>query len=70
MQESGWIRTFEQWAEAFVADRQIPGISVAVGQDGKEIYSHGFGYADRESRRPITPDTIYGIGSKIGRAHV
>lgn len=63
MHDSGWTGAFEQWAEAFMASRQIPGISVAVGRDGREIYSRGFGFADRESGRPITPDTVYGIGS-------
>jgi CubicO group peptidase (beta-lactamase class C family) len=42
---------------------KLPGLSLAVTQDGKIIYAEGFGSRDREKNLPATPDTLYGIGS-------
>ena len=41
----------------------IPGMAIAVVKDGKVILSHGFGYADVEKKTPVTPETIFAIGS-------
>lgn len=41
----------------------IPGMAIAVVKDGKVILSHGFGLADVEKKSPVTPDTIFAIGS-------
>jgi len=41
----------------------IPGISAAVGIDGKIVWSEGFGYADLENRVPASERTLYRIGS-------
>jgi CubicO group peptidase (beta-lactamase class C family) len=46
-----------------LADFQIPGASVAVVKDGKVIYARGFGYRDVEKKLPVTPDTLFAIGS-------
>lgn len=40
-----------------------PGAAVAVQKDGKIIFSKGYGYADLESERKITPSTIFHIAS-------
>ena len=63
MKAPGWTQAFEEWAEAFVVERGLPGMSVGVAEAGREVYFRGFGFADREVRSAITPDTIYGIGS-------
>ncbi|MBL9199878.1 MAG: beta-lactamase family protein, partial [Opitutaceae bacterium] len=42
---------------------KVPGLSVAVGVDGKVVWSEGFGYADLAARRPVTPATRFRIGS-------
>ena len=41
----------------------IPGISLALVQDGRVVWSEGFGYADRERGLPATPNTVYRAGS-------
>ncbi len=51
------------WLDAQVAYGQIPGASAAVVHDQELLWSRGFGYADRESRIPATPQTIYSICS-------
>ncbi len=42
---------------------KMPGLSLAVVEKGKTIYSEGFGSRNREKNLPATPDTLYGIGS-------
>lgn len=42
---------------------RYPGISVAIERDGKIIYEKGMGVADLETGRPVTPATIFPIGS-------
>jgi len=41
----------------------VPGLSVAVGEDGKIIWSEGFGFADLDAKKPVTPQTLFRIGS-------
>ena len=42
---------------------KLPGLSIAVVDNGETIYADGFGSRDRERNLPATPDTLYGIGS-------
>ena len=41
----------------------VPGLSVAVAEDGKIIWSEGFGFADLEAKKPVTRSTLFRIGS-------
>jgi CubicO group peptidase (beta-lactamase class C family) len=43
--------------------QQIPGLSLAVVQDGRTLKLQGYGFADLELRVPATPDTVFEIGS-------
>jgi serine beta-lactamase-like protein LACTB len=36
---------------------KVPGLAVAVAFEGKIVWSEGFGYADLESKRPVSPST-------------
>ena len=47
----------------FMAERGIPGTSVAVGVDGRIVWSEGFGYSDVELGVPVTPLTKFRGGS-------
>jgi CubicO group peptidase (beta-lactamase class C family) len=44
----------------------IPGLALAVVQDGQTIYARGFGVAEREHQIPVTSETVFQIGS-IGK---
>ena len=41
----------------------LPGISVAVGLEGRIVWSEGFGWADIEQRVPVTAATKFRVGS-------
>ena len=40
-----------------------PGAAVLIARDGKVIYKEGFGIADIVTKEPITPNTLFNIGS-------
>lgn len=42
---------------------KVPGLSIAVGVDGKLVWSEGFGFRNLESRLPVTTNTVFRIGS-------
>jgi serine beta-lactamase-like protein LACTB len=42
---------------------KVPGLSIAVEQDGNIIWSEGFGFADLDAKKPVTPQTMFRIGS-------
>ena len=41
----------------------IPGLSLVIVRDDKVIFKRGFGVRDRERALPVTPDTLFAIGS-------
>ncbi|SFA54104.1 CubicO group peptidase, beta-lactamase class C family [Pedobacter suwonensis] len=44
-------------------DQVAAGFSVAVVKGDDIIYSKGFGYRDVENKKPVTPNTLFAIGS-------
>lgn len=55
--------TLEAFAEGIRAEHRIPGTAIAVAQGGKTVYAKGLGHRDSERGVPVTPGTIFGIGS-------
>ena len=49
--------------EADLASHSIPSLAVAVARGGTIIWEAGFGWADREGRRPATAHTPYSLAS-------
>lgn len=41
----------------------IPGLSLVIIDDDKPVYIKSFGYADLEKKIPVTPDTLFELGS-------
>ncbi len=42
---------------------KTPGFAVAVVEKNKIVYAKGFGYRDYENKLPVTPNTLFAIGS-------
>ena len=57
------LATLEKDLEAERVALKIPGMSVAIVKGDKVIFSKGFGYKDVAKKLPVTPDTLFGIGS-------
>ena len=69
--ESALLPTFvirgEPTPRTSLADRMealgVPGVSVAVLLDGEIAWARGYGFADIESNRPVTPSTLFQAAS-------
>ena len=46
-----------------MARDQIPGVAVGVVERGHLSFARGFGYRDVEKHLPVTPDTLFPLGS-------
>lgn len=57
------LASIEKEIEANRAKLHVPGIAVAIVKDDRVIWSHGFGLRDVEMSKPVTPDTLFAIGS-------
>jgi serine beta-lactamase-like protein LACTB len=53
----------EKVVSAFMTANSVPGVSVAVVQDGQPVWSAGFGMSDLEDSAPATSFTLYRLGS-------
>ncbi|MBX2952269.1 MAG: serine hydrolase [Leadbetterella sp.] len=53
----------EKELEQILKDRKAAGFAVAVVRKDSVIYAKGFGYRDYENKLPVTPNTLFAIGS-------
>lgn len=59
-----WVPTeaVDDMAFAFMAENGIPGLAIGITRDGEQrIYTYGV--ASRETRSPVTADTLFELGS-------
>jgi CubicO group peptidase (beta-lactamase class C family) len=54
---------FDEFAASAMKDWNVPGLALAVVKDGAVIHSNTYGYRDLKQRLPVTPKTLFGIGS-------
>jgi CubicO group peptidase (beta-lactamase class C family) len=47
----------QQLIETFIKKGNLPGVSIAVSKNEKIIYAKGFGYADIDLKKPMTPQS-------------
>lgn len=57
------LEGLDEFISQTIADWKVPGVAVAVVKDGETIFAKGFGYRDVDKKLPVTPDTIFAIGS-------
>lgn len=60
---SGHWAQVEAKAHAMVADKLVPGIEICVRHKGATVFSKGFGMANLETATPVTPASVFHIGS-------
>jgi CubicO group peptidase (beta-lactamase class C family) len=44
-------------------NNNVPGVAIAVIQNGKIVWTQCIGFADKENRKPVTTETIFNVGS-------
>lgn len=59
----GAERLFAGWIRGQIAYRNLPGIAVGVVSDRQLVWAQGFGFADVDSKTPMTPATKFRMAS-------
>jgi len=59
----GAQRLFSAWLEGQIAYRALPGIVVGVVADQELVWAKGFGFADTQAKKPMTPATKFRMAS-------
>ena len=54
---------FEQRVEQLRKDIGVPGVTIAIVEDGKVTLAHGWGVRDITTKKPVDADTIFFTGS-------
>jgi len=57
------IPALEASANAELAATKTPGAAIGIVQDGRLVYAKGFGTSNVETGAPITPETLFRLGS-------
>ncbi len=57
------LKKFRLFLNAEMKRWEVPGIGVGIVKDGKIVLAEGFGYRNLEQKLPVTPDTLFAIGS-------
>jgi len=58
------LKRIDRYFQEQVEQERIAGAVALVLQDGKPVYEHAFGWADKEANRKMTMDTIFRIASQ------
>jgi len=59
----GHADAVDDYLKAQMAAKHIPGLSVAIVQDGSIVKTVAYGLSDTAAKTPATLDTLYGLGS-------
>jgi CubicO group peptidase (beta-lactamase class C family) len=57
------IGDFEQYAEQARRQWEVPGLAIAIVQDGKVVFAKGFGVKQAGGTDPVDAQTVFQIGS-------
>ena len=63
MQTNSWANSFEQYAQKWIIEGQVPGVSIGLAKDGQHFYQNEFGFRDVQRQLGVTIDTVFGIAS-------
>jgi CubicO group peptidase (beta-lactamase class C family)/D-alanyl-D-alanine dipeptidase len=56
-------RELEKFIRHEVEAKGLPALSVALVDDQRIVWARGFGFADPQTKKPATADTVYRVGS-------
>ncbi|KPA19629.1 beta-lactamase [Candidatus Magnetomorum sp. HK-1] len=61
--QGNMLNKLSEYVEEKMQSDKIPGVAVAIVEDSKIVFVKGFGYRDLENKLPVTPETLFHIGS-------
>jgi CubicO group peptidase (beta-lactamase class C family)/D-alanyl-D-alanine dipeptidase len=59
----GAVKILDAFIQKQVADKRLPGLSIALVDDQRVVWAKGFGFADPGKKKPATAETVYRVGS-------
>lgn len=57
------LRRIDTIVEEFRHKYDIPGLSIALAKDGRQVFAKGYGYADKENKVAVTTSHLFRIAS-------
>lgn len=54
---------YQRWLTLLEERHAVAGLATAVVVDDKVVYEHTIGYADVDTRQPVTPETVFRLAS-------
>lgn len=57
------VHLFEAMAEELVSNQRVPGMAMAIVQDGKILSARGYGITDVRNAEPVGPHTVFRLAS-------
>ena len=57
------VDSLDTFVQEQMARRRIPGVSLAIIQDGRIVAARAYGVVDETTRAPVTPTTLFQAGS-------
>jgi CubicO group peptidase (beta-lactamase class C family) len=57
------LAAIERTAEEIRQKQSVPGMAVAIVKNGDVVFTKGFGLRDVDGHKPVTPNTLFRIGS-------
>ena len=55
--------SFDRLMTSFIEQHELPGAALAVAKNSRVVYSRGFGFADRDKKEPVRPNSLFRIAS-------
>lgn len=63
MKKETEIHDFEQYCDEMLKKYNVPGFAIGLAKESEWNYKKEFGFRDTEAKLPLSPDTIFGVGS-------
>ncbi len=57
------LEGFDAWVAEVMEEWKVPGMGIAIVRDGQVVHLGGYGYRDVAGQVPVTPQTLFAIGS-------
>lgn len=57
------LEGYDAFVEQALADWKVPGFAIGIVVDDELVFARGFGYRDVDNKLPVTPKTLFAIGS-------
>src|SRR5579871_1497442 len=57
------LENLDEYIQDMMEAWKVPGLGVAIVRDSQAVHVRGYGWRDLKNRKPVTPRTLFAIGS-------